>query len=68
MPKGTPAAYAARVGEKLAAVISQPAVQQLMMKVGTEPGFLPAGAFEKFMREDFERVGVAAKAAGLKAE
>ena len=68
MPKGTPASYAARVGEKLAAVISQPAVQQLMMKVGTEPGFLPAGAFEKFMREDFERVGVAAKAAGLKAE
>jgi tripartite-type tricarboxylate transporter receptor subunit TctC len=68
MPKGTPPAYAARVSEMLGVTISQPGIQQVMMKVGTQPGFLPGPAFDKFMREDFERFGMAAKAAGLKAE
>jgi tripartite-type tricarboxylate transporter receptor subunit TctC len=68
MPKGTPAAFTSKVAEKLAVIMSQPAVHQLMMKAGSQPGLLIGPEFERFRREDFERFGVAAKAANLKAE
>ena len=68
VPKGTPAAITARLMEKLAAIVAQPAVQQQLVKIGVEPGLLLGAEFEKFMRADLERFGVAAKAANLRPE
>lgn len=68
MPKGAPAAIVAKVGEKLGAITQTPGVRELILKSGAEPAFLTGGEFEKFMREESERFGVAAKAAGLKPE
>jgi tripartite-type tricarboxylate transporter receptor subunit TctC len=68
MPKGTPAAYAGRVEEKLAAIMELPAVRQQIFNAGAEPGLLVGAAFGKFMREDLERFGAAAKAAKLRSE
>ena len=68
MPKGTPAAITAKVGEKLAAITKTAQVREMILKSGGEPAFLNGADFDKFMREDFERFGVAAKAAGLRPE
>ncbi len=68
MPKGTPAAVTAKVGEKLAAIIGMPAVRQQIFNAGAEPDLLLGVEFGKFMREDLERFGAAAKAANLQAE
>ena len=67
-PKGTPAAITAKVMEKLAAIMALPAVRQQGLKTGAEPGLLLGAEFGKFMREDFERFGAAAKAAKLQPE
>jgi tripartite-type tricarboxylate transporter receptor subunit TctC len=68
MPKGTPVAMTSKVGEKLAAIIGMPTVRQQIFNAGAEPGLLLGADFGKFMREDLERFGAAAKAANLKAE
>jgi tripartite-type tricarboxylate transporter receptor subunit TctC len=68
MPKGTPQAIVAKVMDKLAAIMAQPAVQQQLMASGVEPGLLLGADFEKFMREDLARYGIAAKAANLRPE
>ena len=68
MPKGTPAAITAKVGEMLGAITRTPAVREQILKSGAEPAFLPGEDFGKFMREDFERFGVAAKAANIQPE
>ncbi len=68
MPKGTPPAIVAKVMDKLAAIMAQPAVQQQLMATGVEPGLLLGADFENFMREDLARFGIAAKAANLQPE
>jgi tripartite-type tricarboxylate transporter receptor subunit TctC len=68
MPKGTPAAIVAKVEDKLAAIASMPSVREMITRSGGEPAPLNAEQFGKFMREDFERFGIAAKAAGIKPE
>ena len=68
MPKGTPAAITAKFSEKLAAITKLPAVREMIVKSGAEPAFLSGEDFGKFMREDFERFGLAAKAANIKPE
>ena len=67
-PRGTPAAVTAKLMDKLAAIMALPAVQQQIIGTGAEPGLLLGAEFGKFMREDYERVGVAAKAAKLQPE
>ena len=67
-PRGPPAAVTAKLMDKLAAIMALPAVQQQIQGTGAEPGLLLGAEFGKFMREDYERVGVAAKAAKLQAE
>ena len=51
-----------------AAIEGRSAGHQQIMGTGAEPGLLLGAEFGKFMREDYERVGVAAKAAKLQAE
>jgi len=68
MPKGTPAAITAKFSEKLASITKLPAVREMIQKSGAEPAFLSSEDFGKFMREDFARFGVAAKAANIKPE
>ena len=68
MPRGTPAAITSKVSEKLAAILALPAVQQALANAGSEPSLLIGADFEKFMREDLARFGVAAKAANLQPE
>lgn len=68
MPKGTPQPIVAKVMDKLAGIMAQPAVQQQLMATGVEPGLLLGAEFEKFMREDLARYAIAAKAANLKPE
>jgi len=67
-PRGTPAAVTAKLMDKLAVIMALPAVQQQILATGAEPALLLGAEFGKFMREDFERVGVAAKAAKLQPE
>jgi len=68
VPKATPTAIVAKLMEKLALVLNNPATQQQLIAAGVEPGMLLGEAFEKFMREDLSRYALAAKAANLKAE
>jgi tripartite-type tricarboxylate transporter receptor subunit TctC len=68
MPAGTPAAFTAKVGERLGAIVSTAAVREQILKSGAEPAHLSGPEFGKFMREEHERFGVAAKAADLKPE
>ncbi|MFM9967606.1 MAG: Bug family tripartite tricarboxylate transporter substrate binding protein [Burkholderiales bacterium] len=68
MPKGTPLAIASKVMEKLGAIIALPAVQQQLIATGVEPALLLGADFEKFIREDLARYGIAAKAANLRPE
>lgn len=68
LPKGTPAAILAKVMDKLTVIMASPVVRQQLMNTGAEPSLLLGAEFEKFMREDFARVGIAAKAANLRPE
>ena len=40
----------------------------MIVKSGAEPAFLSGEEFGKFMRDDFERFGIAAKAANIQPE
>ena len=66
--RGTPADIVAKLAEKLDTIMKMPAVQERIVKSGAEPTFLRSEDFGKFMREDFERFGAAAKAANLQPE
>jgi tripartite-type tricarboxylate transporter receptor subunit TctC len=68
VPKGTPAAITAKLGEKLGVITQTTAVREAILKSGGEPAYLNGQEFDKFMREDFERFGVAAKAANVRPE
>jgi tripartite-type tricarboxylate transporter receptor subunit TctC len=67
-PAGTPAPVVGRLMEKLAAIMALPAVREQLLKTGSEPSLLLGAEFGRFMREDFERTGIAARSAKLQPE
>jgi tripartite-type tricarboxylate transporter receptor subunit TctC len=65
-PKGMPKEVVEKLHDAAKAAIESPSVQAMIKKIGATPTYLgPPEEFEKFVRENAERVAAIVKAAGL---
>ena len=67
-PAGTPSAIVARLNEAAAQTSRNPEIRARLIAIGGEPVGNNPQEFAAFLRDDYQKNGVAAKQAGLKAD
>ena len=67
-PAGTPRAIVARLNEAAAQTLRNPEIRARLIAIGGEPVGNNPQEFAAFLRDDYQKNGVAAKQAGLKAD
>lgn len=66
-PKGLPKEVIERLHEAAKAAVESPSVQSMMKKIGVTPTYMgPPEVFEKFVRENYEKVADIVARAGLR--
>ena len=68
LPRGAPAAVVARIRASVAAVVASSDMREQLLAQGAEPKFIGSAEFERFIRDEHQRIGRVVKLAGLKAE
>jgi tripartite-type tricarboxylate transporter receptor subunit TctC len=66
VPRGTPPAVVKKIRDDIADILKNPAVIKGMHMIGGEPSGMPTEEYAKFVRDEIEKWGKVAKAAGIK--
>jgi tripartite-type tricarboxylate transporter receptor subunit TctC len=65
-PRGTPADTVARQQQDIAQVLARPAIREMYLNLGFNPGGAPPAEFAQLLRADWQRFGTAIRSIGYK--